>query len=90
MVWGEIFALDNKFGCVATNKHFAEMFGWKNERKVQREIAKLKSLGLISVEIDKRSDIRTIRVVGKYRHLDNKHMSDLEAMREELIKGFKM
>ena len=90
LMWGEIFALANDFGCIADNQHFIEMFGWKNDRKVQREIKKLADLGLVSVEINKRDDRRTLRVVGKYRHLDKQHMSDLEAMRAELIKSFKM
>jgi hypothetical protein len=90
LMWGEIFALDNDFGCIATNEHFMDMFGWKNDRKVQREIKKLTDLGLISVEINKREDTRTLRVIGKYRHLDKRHMSDLEAMRAELTDGFKM
>ncbi|KUO64210.1 MAG: hypothetical protein APF80_17480 [Alphaproteobacteria bacterium BRH_c36] len=90
LVWGEIFALDNEFGCIASNEHFMEMFGWKNERKVQREIKKLTDLGLISVEQDKRKDRRTMRIVGKYRHLDKRHMEDLEAMRLELIRSMKL
>ena len=90
LLWGEIFALDNDFGCVASNQHFMDMFGWKNDRKVQREIKKLLDLGLISVEQNKRHDTRTMRIVGKYRHLDKKLMSDLQALREELIKGYKM
>ena len=90
LMWGEIFALDNSFGCIASNEHFMEMFGWKNDRKVQREISKLKKLGLITVEHDKRKDDRVIRVVGKYRHLNKDHMSDLEAMRAELTRGFRM
>lgn len=90
LMWGEIFALDNKFGCVAKNDHFMKMFGWKNERKVQREIKKLNDLGLIAIEQDKRKDQRTIRVVGKYRHLDKEHMANLETLRNELVSGFKM
>ncbi len=64
LVWGEIYALDNDFGCIASNEHFMQMFGWKNDRKVQREIKKLADMGLISVEIDKRNDSRTIRVLA--------------------------
>lgn len=90
LMWGEIFALDNDFGCVAGNDHFMEMFGWKNTRKVQREIKKLHDMGLISIDRDVQNNSRVIRIVGKYRHLDKKHMSDLEAMRAELLKGFKM
>ncbi len=84
LLWGEIFALDNKFGCVAGNEHFMDMFGWKNTRKVQREIKKLEDLGLISIERDIQANSRTIRIVGKYRHLDQQHMSDLQAMRMDL------
>lgn len=85
IMWGEVFSLDNDFGCVAGNGHFMEMFGWANERKVQRVIKSLKMKGLISVEIDKRKDQRVIRVCGKYRHLDRGEMEDLMALREQLI-----
>lgn len=84
LMWGEIYALDNDFGCIATNAHFMEMFGWNNERKPQRIIKALREKGLITVTIDKKTDARTITVTGKYRHLDRHHMSDLEAMRAEL------
>ena len=90
LMWGEIFALDNKFGCIAGNEHFMMMFGWKNTRKVQREIKKLNELGLISVERDIQNNSRMIRIVGKYRHLDREHIADLEKMRQELTRGFKM
>lgn len=88
LMWGEIFALDNDFGCVVGNEHFMEMFGWNTERKVQRKIKSLKEKELITVEQDKREDRRTMRITGKYRHLDKNHMSDLEKMRKELT--FKM
>jgi len=84
LMWGEIFALDNDFGCIASNEHFMEMFGFANTRKPQRIIKSLKDKGYVTVEIDKRNDSRVIKVVGKYRHLDAGHMSDLEAMRAEL------
>lgn len=90
LVWGEIFALDNDFGCIASNEHFMQMFGWKNDRKVQREIKKLTDLGLIAVDQDKRKDQRKITIVGKYRHLDKQHMADLEALRQELVGKMKM
>jgi hypothetical protein len=84
LMWGEIFALDNAFGCIASNEHFMEMFGFNNDRKAQRIIKSLKDKDYITVEIDKKKDVRVMRVVGKYRHLDDQHMSDLEAMRAEL------
>lgn len=90
LMWGEIFALDNDFGCIASNEHFMNMFGWKNDRKVQREIKKLLDKGLISSEQNKRDDLRTLRIVGKYRHLDKEHMANLEELRAELVKGFRM
>ena len=89
LMWGEIFSLDNAFGCVASNEHFMEMFGFANTRKPQRIIKALKDKGYITVEIDKREDNRIIRIVGKYRHLDKDHMSDLSRMREEIIKGMR-
>lgn len=85
LMWGEIFSLDNDFGCVASNEHFMEMFGWKNERKPQRLIKSLREKGYIAVKIDKAKDQREINVVGKYRHMDDGHMSDLAAMRQDLI-----
>jgi len=89
LMWGEIFALDNKFGCIASNEHFMKMFGYANERKPQRLIKSLKEKGYISVEIDKRNHSRVMNVVGKYRHLDADHMSDLEAMRADLLGKFR-
>lgn len=85
LMWGEIFSLDNSFGCIASNEHFMEMFGFANTRKPQRIIKSLKDKGYVIVEINKREDTRVIRVTGKYRHLDKDHMSDLEAMRSDLI-----
>lgn len=90
LMWGEIFALDNKFGCIASNEHFMKMFGYANERKPQRLIKSLKEKGYISVEIDKRNHSRVMNVVGKYRHLDADHMSDLEVMRNELLGKFRI
>lgn len=84
LMWGEIFSLDNDFGCIASNEHFMEMFGFANTRKAQRIIKSLRDKGYVTVEINKREDTRVIRVTGKYRHLDKEHMSDLEAMRREL------
>lgn len=85
LMWGEIFSLDNDFGCIASNEHFMEMFGFANARKPQRIIKSLKDKGYVTVEINKRDDTRVIRVTGKYRHLDKEHMADLEAMRRDLI-----
>ena len=33
LMWGEIFSLDNDFGCVASNEHFMEMFSFNNMRR---------------------------------------------------------
>lgn len=85
LMWGEIYSLDNDFGCIASNEHFMDMFGFNNDRKAQRLIKNLKDKGYISVEIDKRRDTRVMHVIGKYRHLDKNHMTDLEQMRQELI-----
>ncbi len=90
LMWGEIFSLDNAFGCVASNEHFMEMFGFNNARKPQRIIKTLKEKGYITVEIRKQDDSRVIRITGKYRHLDKDHMSDLAAMREDLIRSKRM
>ena len=85
LMWGEIFALDNSFGCIAGNEHFMKMFGYANERKPQRLIKSLKEMGYITVEIDKKDDSRVMRITGKYRHLDDAHMRNLAAMRADLI-----
>ena len=85
LMWGEIFSLDNDFGCVASNEHFMEMFAFNNTRKPQRLIKSLKDKGYITVEINKRDDSRVIRITGKYRHLNKEHMANLEAMRANLI-----
>lgn len=87
LMWGEIFALDNEFGCIASNEHFMEMFNYKNDRKPQRLIKSLKDKGYITVEIDKRRDVRVMHIVGKYRHLDKDHMASLMAMRDDLLGG---
>ncbi|WP_299211988.1 helix-turn-helix domain-containing protein [uncultured Tateyamaria sp.] len=85
LMWGEIFSLDNDFGCVASNRHFMEMFGFNNERKPQRLIKQLKDKGYITVQVDKRDDQRVIRIVGKYRHMDKDHMANLLSLREDLL-----
>ena len=49
LMWGEIFSLDNAFGCIASNEHFMEMFGFANTRKAQRLIKSLKDKGVSAV-----------------------------------------
>lgn len=90
LMWGEIFSLDNDFGCVASNDHFMEMFGFANARKPQRIIKALKDKGYITVAISKADDSRVIRITGKYRHLDRAHMADLANLRDDLIKGMRL
>ena len=97
LMWGEIFALDNDFGCKVDNEHFAEMFGWfvkkdpkaPDVRKVQRLIKSLKDLEYVTVELDKKHNKRTIRIVGKYRHLDAREVENLEVLRKELAHNTK-
>jgi len=89
LMWGEIFSLDNEFGCVAGNQHFMEMFGFNNPRKPQRLIKVLRDKGYITVEIRKQDDSRVIRITGKYRHLDRAHMADLAVMRDDLIRSMR-
>ena len=90
LLWGEVFALDNEFGCIVANEHFQEMFGWRNDRKVQRLIKSLKDKGYIAVEIDKARDTRIMHIVGKYRHLDKHAMSSLEVMRAQMLRDMRM
>ena len=86
--FGEIFALDGEDGCFASNEHFCKMFGVK-ERQVRNYIKKLKDLGLITVEIDKNKDRRTIRAVGRYRHISAAEVKSLNFMRSESAKKMK-
>ena len=89
MLWGEVYALDNDFGCIASNEHFMEMFGFNNDRKPQRIIKSLKDKGYIKVDPEKRSNLRTITVIGKFRHLDGQEMENLHALKQGLIHKIK-
>ena len=84
MMWAEINSLDREFGCVANNDHFETVLQL-SERRVQVYIKRLKDKGLISVEIDKNKDTRTIRCIGKYARISTKEIEHLNALRKNLI-----
>jgi len=86
--FGEIFALDGEDGCFASNEHFCKMFG-VSDRQIQNYIKKLKDLALITVEVDKHKDRRTIRAAGRYRHVSATEVNNLNFMRHELAKRMK-
>lgn len=59
VLWAEIDSLDEKkIHCTASNQYLCKFFGW-NERKLQRCLLKLKSLGLIT-QISNNGRVRAI------------------------------
>ena len=87
LVFIEIHSLDNDFGCVAKNDHFAEMFGLA-ERTVQHIIKRLKDKGLITVEIRKSNDSRVIRVAGRFARISEAKVQELAYMKAYLSRQF--
>lgn len=87
LIFVEIHSLDNEFGCVAKNVHFAEMFGLA-ERTVQHIIKRLKEKGLISVEIKKSNDSRVIRVAGRFARISKEQVQELTFMKAYLSRQF--
>lgn len=83
LVFIEIHSLDNEFGCVADNDHFADMFGL-SERTVQHIMKSLKEKGLIEIELNKRENSRVIRILGKYARLPEAEVAKIRALRIEI------
>lgn len=88
IVWTEIYSLDNDFGCTAKNDHFCKMFGM-TERTVQRNIKFLKENGYISVDNNKRTDKRTMRILGRHAYDPTGKREDFERRRDDLTERFR-
>ena len=71
LLYGEITALSNKLGyCFASNNYFAELYG-VSKNTVSRWIADLKSLGFITIEIERNSNKQiTKRIIGIVKNVD--------------------
>ena len=71
LLYGEITALSGKTGyCFASNNYFAELYG-VSKNTVSRWIADLKSLGFITVKIERNSNKQiTKRIIGIYKNVD--------------------
>ena len=71
LLYGEITALSNKTGyCFASNNYFAELYG-VSKNTVSRWIADLKSLGFITIEIERNSNKQiTKRIIGIVKNVD--------------------
>lgn len=83
LVFAEIHSLDNEFGCVAENQHFAEMFGL-SERTVQHIIQSLKQKHLIEVVVRKANDTRVIRCLGSFARISDEQAAHLRHLRKDL------
>ena len=89
LIFMEVYSLDRKFGCVASNDHFAEWLGI-SERQVQDYIKRLKDKGLISVTINKAKDTRVIRVIGRYAHVSEEQIAEVGFLKKQLAAKFRM
>ena len=71
LLYGEITALSNKTGyCFASNNYFAKLYG-VSKNTVSRWIADLKSLGFITIEIERDSKKQiTKRIIGIVKNVD--------------------
>ena len=87
LIFAEIHSLDNEFGCVASNEHFAKMFGI-TERTVQRVIKGLKDKGLVEVDLKKSDDSRVLRGLGRFARISDDEIARLGFLRSELLKQF--
>lgn len=89
LIFMEIYSLDREFGCIASNEHFGEWLGI-SERQVRDYIKRLKDKGLISVDINKAKDSRTIKVIGKYAYINDEQIAQVGYIRNELVNRWKM
>ncbi len=89
MLWSEINSLDNEFGCVANNEHFQRALNLK-ERQVREYIKRLKDLNMISVELNKVKNSRTIRIIGKWRRSPDETLNDIESWKKEIIDKYRV
>jgi DNA-binding transcriptional ArsR family regulator len=79
----EIHSLDNKHGCFASNRYFAEFFG-VSPRQISTHIASLKEKGFITVQILNQND-RTIHAAGKFARVRDEDLIQLRQEKDELI-----
>ena len=84
LVWAEINSLDREFGCVADNPHFSRVLKL-SERQVQDYIKRLKEKGYIQVTINKAKHSRVMRIIGKYAHISDEKIKELEFLKKEII-----
>jgi hypothetical protein len=89
LIFMEIYSLDRKFGCIASNEHFAEWLGI-SERQVQDYIKRLKDKELISVDLNKAKDTRVIRVIGRLAHVTEEQIAEVGFLKKQLAGKFKM
>lgn len=89
LIFMEVYSLDRKFGCVASNEHFAAWLGI-SERQVQDYIKRLKDKGLILVTINKAKDTRVIRVIGRYAHVTDEQIAEIGFLKKQLARKWKM
>lgn len=89
LIFMEIYSLDREFGCVASNEHFVDWLGI-SERQVQDYIKRLKDKGLISVDLNKAKDIRTIKVRGHYAHVSEAQIAEIGFLKSELVDRFRV
>src|SRR6185437_10586970 len=79
----EIQSLDNKRGCFASNRYFAEFFS-VSPRQIATYVASLKEKGFITVTIQNQNE-RTIRAAGKFARVPDEDLIQLRQDRQELV-----
>jgi len=79
----EIHSLDNKRGCFASNRYFAEFFG-VSPRQIATYIASLKQKGFITVTIQNQNE-RTIHAAGRFARVPDEDLIQLRHERQGLI-----
>ncbi len=89
LIFMEIHSLDREFGCVAGNQHFSNGLGI-SERQLRDYIKRLKDKELISVEINKAKDMRTIHVIGKYARVSDEQIAEVGYLKKQLANNMNM
>ena len=89
LIFMEIYSLDRKFGCIASNDHFVDWLGI-SERQVQDYIKRLRDKELISVEINKAKDTRVIKVIGRLAHITEEQIAEVGFLKKQLSNKFKL
>ena len=79
----EIHSLDNKRGCFASNRYFAEFFR-VSPRQIATYITSLKEKGFVSVTIQNQNE-RTIRTAGRFARVPDESLVQLRNDRVQLI-----